>query len=133
MTAPSGLSLPFTERQPTLFLALYIAMCLSTSCTITAAFTMIAETVDFHEAKFGSRNEGLLSAGVSLSTKVGMAAGTAAIAYGLGMAGYQAGAVTDDARSAIRTAYYAWPIAMLAAQIACVWFWPERPKAATLA
>ena len=118
------LVLPLTERNPALFLALYVAMCLATSITITAAFTMIAETVDFHEAKFASRNEGLLSAGISLSTKLGMAAGTAAIAYGLGMAGYEAGAVTDTARDAIRTSYYAWPIAMLALQILCVWFWP---------
>ena len=99
-------------------------MCLATSITVTAAFTMIAATVDWHDWKFGSRNEGLLSAGVSLATKLGMAVGTAAIAYGLGLAGYQPDAVSDTARSAIRWSYYGWPVAMLALQIACVWFWP---------
>jgi len=116
--------LPFTESRPPLFLALYIAMCLATSITITAAFTMIAETVDYHEWKFARRNEGLLSAGVSLATKIGMAAGTAAVAYSLGFAGYEPGAVTDAARQAIRWSYYGWPMAMLALQILCVWFWP---------
>jgi sugar (glycoside-pentoside-hexuronide) transporter len=118
------LVLPLTEDKPALFLALYVAMCLATSVTITAAFTMIAETVDYHDWKFASRNEGLLSAGISLATKLGMAAGTAAIAYGLGMAGYQPDAVSDAARGAIRWSYYGWPIAMLALQIVCVWFWP---------
>ncbi len=118
------LLLPLTEGNPALFLTLYIAMCLATSITVTAAFTMIAETVDWHDWKFGSRNEGLLSAGVSLSTKLGMAIGTAAIAYGLGMAGYQPDAVSDAARDTIRWSYYGWAVAMLAAQIACVLFWP---------
>ena len=116
--------LPLTEANPALFLALYVTMCLATSVTITAAFTMIAETVDYHDWIFASRNEGLLSAGISLATKLGMAAGTAAIAYGLGMAGYQSDAVSDAARGAIRWSYYGWPIAMLALQIVCVWFWP---------
>jgi sugar (glycoside-pentoside-hexuronide) transporter len=122
------LVLPLTETQPALFLTLYIAMCLATSITVTAAFTMIAETVDWHDWKFGSRNEGLLSAGVSLATKLGMAVGTAAIAYGLGMAGYQADAVSETARDAIRWSYYGWPVIMLALQIACVWFWPMDGK-----
>jgi len=116
--------LPLAERNPALFLTLYVMACLATSVTITAAFTMIAETVDYHEWKFGTRNEGLLSAGVSLATKVGMAAGTAAIAYGLGIAGYQPEAVTETARGAIRWQYYGWPVIMLALQIGCVWFWP---------
>jgi GPH family glycoside/pentoside/hexuronide:cation symporter len=118
------LVLPLTESRPALFLALYVAMCLATSVTITAAFTMIAETIDYHDWKFASRNEGLLSAGISLATKLGMAAGTAAIAYGLGMAGYQPDAVSDGTRNAIRWSYYGWPIAMLALQIVCIWFWP---------
>jgi sugar (glycoside-pentoside-hexuronide) transporter len=118
------LVLPLTESNPALFLSLYVTMCLATSVTITAAFTMIAETVDYHEWKFASRNEGLLSAGISLATKLGMAVGTAAIAYGLGLAGYRADAVSDNARDAIRWSYYGWPVVMLAAQIVCVWFWP---------
>ena len=45
--------------------------------------------------KCGTRNEGLLSSGISLATKVGMALGTAAIAYTLAFSGYQAHAVSD--------------------------------------
>ncbi len=117
-------ALPLCEASPPLFLALYIAAALLTSVTITAAFTMIAETVDYHEWKFASRNEGLLSAGISLSTKIGMAAGTAAIAYSLGLADYRPDAVSETARGAIRWSYYGWPIAMIGLQIAIVWFWP---------
>ncbi len=40
------LVLPLAENNPPVFLAIYIAACLATSITITAAFTLIAEPVD---------------------------------------------------------------------------------------
>ena len=116
--------LPLAEGSPPAFLALYFAASIATSVTITGIFTMAAEAVDFHEAKFATRNEGLLSSGISLSTKVGMALGTAGIAFVLASAGYQPGHVSESARGAIRWAYYITPIVLLAAQAAVVLFWP---------
>jgi sugar (glycoside-pentoside-hexuronide) transporter len=123
--------LPLFEKNPPLFLALYISACLATSVTITAAFTMIAQTVDYHECKFGNRKEGLLAAGVSLATKIGGALGPAVIAFALGLAGYQAGAVTDTAREAIRWSYYGWTVTMLAIQMMVLWFWPMDAQGET--
>lgn len=123
------LLLPLTEASPPAFLALYIAASVVTSVTITGIFTMAAETVDFHEARFGTRNEGLLSAGISLATKVGMAVGSAAIAYSLGAAGYVPTAVSDTARETIRWSYYGWPVVLLALQALVVLAWPmERAR-----
>jgi GPH family glycoside/pentoside/hexuronide:cation symporter len=116
--------LPFTENSVPAFLAVYLAACLSTSVTIVAAFTMIAETVDYHDWRFGVRREGLLSSGVSLATKVGMAVGTAGFAYALGEAGYTAGAVTDAARDTIRWSYYGSAVVLLSLQVLVVMFWP---------
>ena len=116
--------LPFCESEPKLFLALYVLACLANSITITAAFTMIALTVDYHDWLFASRKEGLLSAGVSLATKVGMAVGTAGIAFVLASAGYEPGAVTDGARNAIRWTYYLGVIGLFMAQIVIILFWP---------
>jgi GPH family glycoside/pentoside/hexuronide:cation symporter len=118
------LVLPLAENNPPVFLAIYIAACLATSITITAAFTMIAETVDYHEWLYSSRREGLLSAGVSLATKVGMAIGTAGVAFMLASAGYDSQAVTDGAREAIRWTYYGGTVALLALQVLVVMFWP---------
>jgi len=118
--------LPLAEGRTALFLALYIAACLANSITITAAFTMIAETVDYHEWKFGARKEGLLSAGVSLATKVGMALGTAGVAFVLAASAYDPEAVTDSARQAIRWTYYGGVVALLLMQVATVLFWPEE-------
>jgi len=120
--------LPLTEGNPGVFLALYFLACLTTSVTIVAAFTMIAETVDFHEARFGSRREGLLSSGISLATKVGMALGTAGFAYLLGAVDYQADAVTGIARDAIRWTYYGSAVVLLALQTGVAWLWPERGR-----
>lgn len=118
------LLLPFTEASPALFLGLYFAASIATSVTITGIFTMAAEAVDYHEWKYGRRNEGLLSSGISLSTKVGMAVGTAAIAFSLGFAGYQPSEVTETARLTIRWSYYGWPILLLGMQAMVVAFWP---------
>jgi sugar (glycoside-pentoside-hexuronide) transporter len=117
-------ALPLVEGNPPLFVALYIAACLANSITITAAFTMIAATVDYHEWLYGARKEGLLSAGVSLATKVGMAVGTAGIAFVLAASGYTPEAVSEAARGAIRWTYYGGVIVLLLAQIAVVLAWP---------
>jgi len=117
-------ALPFAENIVPLFLALYIAACLATSITITAVFAMVAETVDYHEWKFGSRREGLLSAGISLSTKLGMAIGTAGFAFMLGAVGYAPDSVSDAAREAIRWSYYGSAVVLLALQTLVVLCWP---------
>ncbi|UVO53099.1 MFS transporter [Sphingomonas sp. SUN039] len=122
------MALPFCEGNAELFLGVYIAACLATSITITAAFTMIAATVDFHEAQFGTRKEGLLSAGVSLATKVGMALGTAGIAFMLGAVDYAPQAVTGTAREAIRWSYYGGTVVLLGLQVLVVMFWPMNDR-----
>ena len=116
--------LPLCEGRPPLFLAIYVAGCLANSITITAAFTMIAQTVDYHEWRFATRKEGLLSAGVSLATKVGMALGTAGVAFVLAASGYAPEAVSAAASEAIRWTYYGGVVALLLIQIVIVLFWP---------
>jgi sugar (glycoside-pentoside-hexuronide) transporter len=126
LTIAAGLFslLPMFETKPTLFLTIYVLACLANSITITSAFTMIAQTVDYHDWLFASRKEGLLAAGVSLATKVGMAIGTAGIAFVLASAGYMPEAVTEGARDAIRWTYYLGVIGLFLAQIAVILFWP---------
>lgn len=117
--------LPLFEATPVLFLAIYIAACLATSMTITGAFAMIAETIDHHEARFGTRREGLLSSGISVATKVGMALGSAGVAFLLGASGYVPGAINTGAHLAIRVGYYAVPIVLIALQILVIAAWPR--------
>ncbi|MEG3176707.1 glycoside-pentoside-hexuronide (GPH):cation symporter [Sphingomonas sp. RB3P16] len=118
------LVLPTTEANPGLFIALFLAASISISVTMTAIFTMAADSVDYHEWRFARRNEGLLSSGISLSTKLGMAIGSAAVAYTLAATGYAPGAVNATAAAAIRWSYYGWPIGVLLAQAVCILFWP---------
>ncbi|OYU33872.1 MFS transporter [Novosphingobium sp. PASSN1] len=122
--------LPLAEDSLPLFILIYLAACLATSVTIVAAFTMIAETVDYNERKYGVRHEGLLSSGISLATKVGMALGTAGFAYTLGASGYVAGGVTETAREAIRWVYYGSAVVLLTLQVFAVLFWPVDSRQA---
>ena len=116
--------LPAFENRPAPFLFIYFAAALTSSITITGTFTMIAETVDYHERLFGTRNEGLLSAGISLATKIGMAIGSAGIAFMLGYVSYRAGSAGEAARQAIRWTYYGAPVALLSLQALIVLAWP---------
>ncbi|MBC2651131.1 MFS transporter [Novosphingobium flavum] len=116
--------LPLTEGNLTVFTLVYLLACLAPSITITAAFAMIAECADYHESRFGVRREGLLASGISLSTKVGMALGTAGFAYLLGEVGYTPGHVSDTARAAIRWSYYGSAVVLLSLQVVVVLFWP---------
>lgn len=59
-----------------------------------AAPALIADTVEWQEARSGRRDEGLLFAGYSMSTKIGAAIGTALLAWGLSLIGYDPAHVT---------------------------------------
>ena len=102
----------------------YFAFSIVTSVTITAIFSMAAATADYHQALFGVRHEGLLSSGISTSTKVGMAIGSALGAFVLSWAGYVPDAVTEAVRADIRQAYFLAAGVLLAAQAGIVSFWP---------
>lgn len=102
----------------------YFAFSIITSITITGIFSMAAASVDYHEWLHGVRYEGLLSSGISTSTKVGMALGSALAAFILSFAGYVPDAVTEAARTDIRSAYFGVAGGLLALQALAVWFWP---------
>jgi len=118
------LALPWFEGRAPVFLAIFVIASLSVSVTMTGIYTMAADAVDWHEWHTGTRNEGLLSSGISLATKVGMAFGTAGIAYTLAAAGYHSGSASGGAIAAIRWSYYGWPLAIYSLQALCISFWP---------
>ena len=122
------LLLPIAEGTPWLFLMLYISASVLISLTLTSIFAMAAEVVDYHEERFGARCEGLLSAGISLATKIGMALGGAVVAYGLALAGYDPAAVSQDAIGAMRILYYAPALLAMILQILCIGFYPPIPR-----
>ena len=116
--------LPFCEAAPFLFVIIYIFSSLLLSLTMTSIFAMAAETVDYHQLLYGVRNEGLLSAGISLSTKLGIAFGGAATAFGLAAAAYDARAISPEAVHMIRLLYYVPACLTIVAQIICIRFYP---------
>lgn len=118
--------LPLVEEQPWLFITFYVLSSLIISITMTSIYAMASEAVDFHQLWFAKRNEGLLAAGVSLAIKVGMAIGTAGVAYVLAWGGYSAGAVSEQSQHAISLVYYGLPPLIFILQLACIQFYPDR-------
>ena len=119
-------ALPFCEASPWVFVTVYVISSLLLSLTMTSIFTMAAETIDYHQMLYGVRNEGLLSAGISLSTKLGIAFGGAATAFGLAAVAYDARAVSPDAVHMMRLLYYGPACLTIVAQLVCIRFYPSK-------
>ena len=121
--------LPLTEASTAGFLTLYFVGSILLSITMTAIFAMAAEAIEYHEQLTGTRNEGLLSSGISLSTKIGMALGGALIAFGLASIGYAPGKSGNGIVSGLRWLYYIPIVACLIAQMAVVTRYPVIRRA----
>jgi GPH family glycoside/pentoside/hexuronide:cation symporter len=115
--------LPFLEAHPVGFLVgLVFAFIGSQACT-TAIFAMVANSADYHEFKFLTRSDGLISSCFSLSTKLGIALGGTVIAFGLAIAHYDSRSITPHAIAAIRGMFYGVPMALMMLQILVVSFY----------
>lgn len=88
-----------------------------------ANLTMLGDTIDYQEWKFGERPEGLLVSSYSFSTKFGVAIGSSLIAYALGWAGYDPSAITAEAKNMISTLMFGLPIVITALQVGVLYFY----------
>lgn len=126
LLAAIGLSatLPLLEADRWAFLVVYtVAAFLSIGPTTTSIFAMAANTVDQQQWLYGMRNDGLVYSSISIATKIGMAAGTSLVAYGLAWAHFDALHITASSTSAIRELYYWLPISIMALQVVVVAFY----------
>ncbi|GAA0248578.1 glycoside-pentoside-hexuronide (GPH):cation symporter [Cryptosporangium japonicum] len=105
------------------FIVVYLLASVAIALSMASSFTLVADTVDYQEWRFGQRDEGLLSAGISLATKVGSAVGAALVAYGLYLAGYDADDVSGSAVTAIEILYFAVPVVLIALQALTIAFY----------
>lgn len=88
-----------------------------------ATLTMLGDTIDYQEWKFGERPEGLLVSSYSFSTKFGVAIGSSLIGYALSWAGYDPSAVTESAQTMIRTLMLGLPILFTVLQVVVLFFY----------
>ncbi|KQM66240.1 sugar transporter [Sphingomonas sp. Leaf16] len=121
---PLFAALPLVEGSTAGFLTLYLLGSVLLSITMTAIFAMAAEAIEYHEQLTGTRNEGLLSSGISLSTKIGMALGGALVAFGLASIGYVPGKGGAEVVTGLRWLYYAPIVACLIAQMVAIARYP---------
>ncbi|WP_328631291.1 MFS transporter [Streptomyces sp. NBC_00356] len=81
---------------------------------------LVADTAEWHEWRSRRRDEGLLFAGYSMSTKIGAALGSACLAWGLSGINYRPGAVTSDVSDGIALLFIGLPILVAALQAAVI-------------
>ena len=112
--------LPLLEQHFVPFVVVYAIACIATGICTVSLFAMGADTVDYQQWRFGARNDGLIFSCISLGTKIGMAVGTAIIAYALALAHFNPQLVTPSAYTTIRWLYYGGPIFFIILQMTCV-------------
>ncbi|WP_099221697.1 MFS transporter [Listeria costaricensis] len=115
--------LPFFVDNLVVFVIIYFIGNVFGSISSGAVFGMTADSVDYNEWKFGSRNEGTMYAGYSFATKVGMAIGGAAVGYILAFAGYDPNHITAATSSAISVVYFLVPILCSVIQLIALLFY----------
>ncbi|MBO0992005.1 MFS transporter [Bacillus sp. SD088] len=88
-----------------------------------ANLTMLGDTIDYQEYKFGERPEGLLVSSYSFSTKFGVALGSSLLAYALGWAGYNPEAITDQVKNMIIMLMIGLPVLITVLQVVVLFFY----------
>src|SRR5699024_327844 len=111
------------EHAVFLFISLFFLSNIFIGFGDPANLTMLAETIDYHEWKFGERVEGLLFSGYSFALKLGVALGSAFVGYALAWSGYDPAAITSEATSMIRIVTFGIPIFLTAAQVIILLFY----------
>jgi len=122
------LLLPLVEESPWTFIGIYVASSMFVSVTLTGTFAMASDAVDFHQWRFGARQEGMLSAGLAFSVKAGMAFGAAIIAYALAFSDYDPTNVSEGSKQVISLLYYGIPPLIFAIQFVCLRLYPIDEK-----
>jgi len=88
-----------------------------------ANLTMLGDTIDYQEWKFGDRPEGLLVSSYSFSTKFGVALGSSLLAYALGWVGYNPLAITQQVKDMIVLLMLGVPLVITILQVAVLYFY----------
>jgi len=107
----------------TIFLIIFFIANLLIGYSDPATLTMLGDTLDYQEWKFGNRPEGLLVSSYSFSTKFGVAIGSSLIGYALSWVGYTPNNVTENAKNLIRFLMLGLPIALTIFQIIILYFY----------
>ena len=102
------------------FLVLFFVVSIVGGFGFVAAVALIAETVEWHEHQNGHRNEGLLFSGYSLAAKVGAALGSAVLAWGLAIVGYNPENVTPSASTGIVVLFLVVPAVVALLQVVVI-------------
>jgi len=97
-----------------------------------ANLTMLGDTIDYQEWKFGSRPEGLLVSSYSFSTKFGVAIGSSFLAYALDWAGYNPADITESVKTMIRVLMIALPVVLTVLQVVILYFYKLDKKHAQI-
>lgn len=88
-----------------------------------ANLTMLGDSIDYHEWRFGSRLEGLLTSSYSFSLKVGVAIGSSVVGFALALAGYDPDAVTEQAKDMMRLLTFGIPVIISLLQVILLAFY----------
>ncbi|MBY4128213.1 MFS transporter [Rhodococcus fascians] len=106
------LSLVFLQENLILFLVVFFVANIAGGFGFVATSALIADTVEWNEYQSGSRDEGLLFAGYSMSTKIGAAIGSGLLAWSLAAISYNPAAVTEATSNGIMWLYIILPAAI---------------------
>jgi|SRR5690625_1059557 len=108
---------------PILFATIFFLANMFVGVDNASVFVLLGDSIDYHEWKFGQRDEGLLYSAYSFSTKFGVAIGSVLVAYALGFVNYDPAAITDGAKNMISGLMLIAPIVFSVLQVITLAFY----------
>jgi len=116
-------AMPLFEGRPWPYFTLFLASQFGGAFQAASIFILSAEAIELQRVQHGVRLEGLMTASVAFSTKLGMAFGTAATAFLLDFAHYVPGRHSAETAMAVSWLFYGSQILCMVLMIVCISFY----------
>ncbi|MFA6850765.1 MAG: glycoside-pentoside-hexuronide (GPH):cation symporter [Selenomonadaceae bacterium] len=118
-----GFSILIFVKDPVIFCIVYVVAQCFDGLNTAAVYGMAADSVDYHEWRFGIKAEGTIYGGYSFANKIGLAFGAAIMGYILSFAGYDPSNITEYTKNIINLSYFCVPIVFTIIPIVALFFY----------
>jgi GPH family glycoside/pentoside/hexuronide:cation symporter len=120
-----ALAQPFVIDHPFALIALLLLSNTGSGMIAATVYIMASDALELQQRLHGVRDEGLFISSVSFGLKVGIALGSALVAFALGWAKYDPLHLTSSTALAMQWIFYGVPVAIMALQVVALSRYPR--------
>jgi GPH family glycoside/pentoside/hexuronide:cation symporter len=120
-----ALAQPFFVDRPVVLIALLLLSNAGSGMIAATVYIMASDALELQQRRHGVRDEGLFISSVSFGLKVGIALGSALVAFALGWAKYDPLHLTASTAQAMQWVFYGVPVVIMVLQVVALSLYPK--------